>query len=486
MLSIVTRRGIACLALCLTLQNCSVDEAETPATSLHWDSARNLLLICIDTVRADVFYALGDAGRDALSAWEARGLVFTQAQAPAPWTVPTVASVFSGLWPIEHGAGAMDGDAPNIFEERPRAMHPGTPLLAEAAREQGFRTAAISASGWTFSKRNAIGLTRGFEEFDRVGTSPETLDVATMPTLVDMWRKRFAAHTPEARAFHFLHLMDAHNWHMVPEQRLDEIIGSFSQEELALYLEVAPPLACPSREYVICKRYLVYASAVQFLRDGMAALLDELQRGGALEETVVVLFSDHGEEFADHAEKGDPADKFSKRTNWGHGHTLYQEQLHVPLVVWHPAHGGARVDTPMSLIDVAPTAAHWLGIDFLPAGRDGILLDDYVAQPDALTGRVLFASHVNNGERQLSAREGDEKSIWYVPTDRSYYFDLARDAGELEPLDAPGLVLRFDGYFLEYSEYAPQRAAPHTELSAEEIKRLQSIGYLQGVETGGE
>lgn len=450
--------------------------------------AKNLLMICLDTVRADVFYKLGDVQPDSLSAWQDKALVFAQADSAAPWTVPSIGSVFSGLWPVQHGAGQFRSVFHNIMESPPSVMHREVPVLAQAVAAKGFKTSSISASGWTRTPRFSLGLTRGFKDYIKF-TGP--IHDAVWPSMVAKWQELFTEQTKTSRAFSFLHLMEAHNWHAFPGVDLDNRLKELSAEQREHYLQAAPPRVCDDQQSENCRRYLVYASAIMALREAIAQTLDALSAQGLLDDTIVVVFSDHGEEFADHRGDGrlvqakDP-DQF----DFGHGMTLYQEQLHVPLVVWHPQLAGEVITAPVSLIDIAPTVARWLAVDFMPDAWDGRYLDDYLNSGQSISGqeveRVTYASGISYGTAQFSARQGSKKSIWHIGSDNSTYYDLALDPHETNSQAIDAAILLFDGLFLDYMAYTPKKEIKPGVLSNDQIRSLQSIGYLQGVEVSEE
>ncbi len=479
------RTALLTAALALAFSGCSKptgDSVDTGANAVA--SVQHLLLICIDTVRADTFFALGELEDDPLSKWEERGLVFTNASSPAPWTVPSIASAFTGLWPNQHGAGLIDG-----FKEITLARSPPSSLLAETrtiaqeARDNGFDTAAISASVWTFEP-NDVDINRGFDSFDKyVPTIPTLGDVYWEDMLV-RWNEINAARAPDTRSLDFVHFIEAHNWHFDSVPRLEKRLASFTPEELAIYRKTAPQRACEDEESMYCKRYLVYAHAVGVLRDVIAGMLDTLEANGKLKDTAVVLFSDHGEEFNDHGDDGRVMVFAAPKWPFmGHGFSLYQEQLHVPIVAWHPGVAGERIDNPVSLIDIAPSAAQWLGLEFNPPNSKARMLHEQVASFGKQEARPLYASHIADGEKQMSARLGDDKSIWYMASDRTVYYDLENDPGELASTQGDAQVMLFDRLFLEYDEMKASKQSGAASFTEQQLQGLQSIGYLQGVES---
>lgn len=477
-----TRWGV--LTVFLLLSSCSKEPQVTGEVLLPEKTAKNLLLICIDTVRADVFYGLGEAREDSFNEWQERALVFEQAISSSSWTAPAIGTVFSGLWQPGHGAGQLPsnksdtGRFATLAKVAPSALYEDVPLLTEAAQRAGFQTATISASPWTNTFGNPMGLNKGFKEKLNIGMDDSRLALAKM-------KEALARKQKYAPFFHYLHVLEAHEWHMLPEADLNERIARFSPEERALLLGIASPSACAEEQSLICKRFLVYASAVSELRQSIAETLAKMEGEGLLDDTVVVLFSDHGEEFGDHADdekiatmvEGFP-DRFI-----GHGHSMYQEVLHVPLVVWHPKYEGAVINGLVSLVDIGPTIARWLNIDFLPAEWPGYYLDEFLEPSQKMLDRVVYTHGIAVGEQQMSAQQGTRKSIWYMDSDQYSYFDLGSDPDEMQSEPSDNLVMYFDGLFMDDTQNRRQMNLESAPLSDEHIKRLQAIGYLQGLES---
>jgi arylsulfatase A-like enzyme len=475
------------LAASLVLYGCTEGPKTADETSQSYESTetllrqgytKNLLLICIDTVRADVFYGMGEVQKDSLSAWQDRALVFEQATSTSSWTLPTLGSVFSGLWPPGHGLGQFPGVIASFGAEVPTALFKDVPLLAQVAEQKGFKTTSISASAWTNTIFYSGGLVKGFNEVFKVEEG---------------WRQTITkfedvlAQKPEnAPSMTFLHLMEAHNWHLEPESELDARIADFSSQQRTVFMKVAPARACEDEQSILCKRYLVYASAVSTLREAIATTLETMQGKKLLEDTAVIVFSDHGEEFGDHADVKRLIREFPTKPDLyvGHGHSMYQELLHVPLMVWHPQYEGATIQRLVSLVDIGPTAARWMDIDFKPVQWPGQFLDAYISRPQDTVERVVYTSGISLGEQQVSVRQGAKKSISYMASDESDYYNLGNDPHEQHTNPTNQLVMFFDGLLLDYIQGWPKKTPEKGELSDEQIRRLQSIGYLQGLEVG--
>ncbi|HCC46661.1 MAG TPA: hypothetical protein DEQ38_00860 [Elusimicrobia bacterium] len=411
----------------------------TLGTSLACAAGPNLVIIGWDTLRADRLGALG-YGRNVtpgLDALAGKSVLFTNAVSQAGWTLPSFMSVFTGLYPSEHGVTnkylpPAGGDAPLVQA----ALSTSTLTLAEALKRGGYRTAAFTGGAGLGA---SYGFSRGFDVYS------EARDFAgfgeTFPPALEWLRKNRGA-----PFFLFIHGYDTHPYHPLPagkpykfvrrEDRRGAAGLRARHEELrSAQLEGrrAAPAAADLRlwtdvydEKVLGADRLLGA----FLRD-----FDAL----ASTDTVLILLSDHGEELFDHG-------------GVDHGMTLYDEIIRVPLLVRAPGLEPARIAAQVRLIDVFPTAAGLLDLELSPAERDrlsgtdlfgagkGAALDAF-AETDYLhlfskrvlkksAGMKLSADGVT-GERELYDTSED-------PRERKNLFgeDPARDYGlELELFD---------------------------------------------------
>lgn len=291
-------------------------------------NAPNILLIIWDTVRAQNVSLLG-YGRPTtpnLERWAAHGTVFEQAMSTAPWTLASHASAFTGLHTQELGA------------EWRTPLQTHAPTLAEYLGAHGYRTAGFVANLIATSRES--GLARGFSLYDDF---PRTLQTVYTSTLLGQrlqrWRPFFRgdirlypprpahhitdrfldwSNSPGRPWFAFLNYFDAHDPYFPPE----DYRSRFKSDD---------PL--------IDK----YDGAIHLLDAELDRLLRTLRDRGELETTIVILVSDHGEQFGEHGLRQ-------------HGNSLYIQLLHVPLVLWGPGiPAGARVATPVSLRSLPAT-----------------------------------------------------------------------------------------------------------------------------------
>lgn len=478
--------AIALIAGCRSETGSDASQTPEPAGS----TVSNLVLICIDTVRFDTWWTPERAGRtDAFSPWAARGQVMAHALSAAPWTVPSVATVLTGLYPSQHGGGLFGKEVANLDVDVPSALSRSVPTLGEMLDRAGFTTAAVSAHPWFGAQ---YGLERGFEPV-KMASGGDAVTARGLEWL--------DGHAEDGRFALYLHYMDAHDPHLdLPGSR--ETVTAMDAGFRDMLLRTAPAPACDDPESATCTRFLSYAAATLELRTHIANVLDALESRGLLAGTLVVVYSDHGEEFHDHLEISAARDEDPRGIHgFGHGQSLYQELLHVPLMIWHPELDGREVGQPVSLVDVLPSIVDWMGltlpdnIDF-PGRSFAAVVENaettgFEWSPDQRrwpeTGnRRLFASGIAYGPEQMAVVDGSSKLIWRQNDNTREYYDLAADPLENDPdlLQVPETVAdRLDGALDVYFGWFGAQDYLPPEMTDEVVERLKGVGYLQGVES---
>jgi arylsulfatase A-like enzyme len=445
---------------------------------------KNLVMIGIDTVGADTFFStrIDDTLITRLSAAQQ----YHNTSAVSPWTIPSVASVLTGLYPLQHNAGQFQQQIANLDVDLPTALSESAVTLAEMLGEHAFKTGVFSAHPWFAAD---LGLAQGFRQLDSRKGWPKVT-----ATFYEWMDKQIAIENRQAktqpgqapqprRLFAYLHFMEAHDWHLKDESELDERLSRIEPAQKQQLLKDVSSAACVDVNLVICKRNLVYNLAVREMRIAINDVLQELEARAVLKDTLVIVYSDHGEEFWEHKQEhekyGDPRGIYG----FGHGHSLYEELLNVPLVVWHPAIPGVTRQDLVSLVDVVPSALKWLGIENQWLSLPGIALP---AGADPMTSnkepRTVYASGIAYGPEAIAVREGDLKSIMRYPDEGFEYFDLSVDPGEKHPINNDQLTMRFDVLTGDYVDLKTDSLNQKAEMDAQTLEHLKSIGYLQGVE----
>ncbi|MFZ5477455.1 MAG: sulfatase [Myxococcota bacterium] len=392
----------------------------------------DVLLVVLDTLRADAVSSYGNARPTTpqLDALAAAGVRFADATAPAPWTWPSHASLFTGLMPWEHGAQAASASGEVQLKGTPYAMtpmDPAVPTLAERLTSAGYRTVAVVGNPFLAPE---LGLVRGFGEVRN-----DTRDTAVVAAALEAMRER------DDPLFLFVNLVTTHGPHLATpapwaRARLEELAPERAQAWSLPYLTVSPPglqlaARAGSRGLTASQRYAlgeleIPPDGLRLLRDlydGEALLADFLlhtlvtaweARGG----DVVAVTSDHGEYFGEHHQLS-------------HGRTLYREVLAVPLVIAAPGRlpAGAVVEEPVQLQDLYPTLLELAGLSPPPLAHAYSLVP--VAGGATRPGRVLAAATPS----RFWAEEG---GAW------SRSFRLCREGADVEIVDDLGAVERFD------------------------------------------
>jgi len=401
--------------------------------------ARNLVLITIDTLRADHLGAYGyaRAHTPALDRLARSGAMFEHAYAAAPITLPSHATMLTGRYPPGHGA-----------RDNGMAMMP-VPTLATELRAHGFRTAAFVAA---FPLDHQFGLNRGFDVYsDRLGR-----DAAGRPA-----NERPAGQVVD-EAIAWLHSLPAPPAPAAPPPLPSQPAQSTPRFFLWVHLfqPHAPYGTDPSRP--VMDRYDEEIAAAD---RGVARIVEAL---AGFSETVIVAAGDHGEAFGEHGE-------------FAHSIFVYDTTLRVPLIV-SGVGKTATVSDRVTLADIAPTAARLLG--FSMADVDGVDLSPAI-EGRALAQRELYAESfaplVEFGWAPLRAiRSGPWK---FVAAPKPELFDVERDPGEQSNVVtsqdsvAQSLAVRA-------TRYSPDALpARGSQPDPQALDRLRALGYSAGSES---
>ncbi len=419
-----------------------------PAAAPRREGPPNLLLLAVDTLRAD-HVGIDGNGRSltpALDVLARDGLRFADANAPAPWTLPSFASALTGVMPSLHGAG-MSGGPRNLAQQAPARLRDGAPTLAGHLADCGYRTGAIFSNPFV-----GFGLAESFQE--RLYRNHAAPDLAALA--LDWIRRR--ADRPFCA---FVLFNDVHEPTMPPRRLCAPLLeaagaGSYGDAQLRALARwgdesvgvphlgrAALPLDARAALALAAKKAL-YAASVRHVDESLGTILDRLEDWGLATNTLVMVWSDHGEEFLEHAAFArrwdhDPRDLRAI----GHGHTQFQELLHVPWLARGPGvPSGVIARRPVSLCDLAPTAAAWLGQPPLPTparapasliGRAQPHDDATPAAPD----RVLLAEDLAYGPDLVGVKRGPWKLVARRrPREALALFHLGDDPLELRDLSA--------------------------------------------------
>ena len=486
----LTRPGIAAVVLALLAAawagGAQLAHAPAPAPSPPRAAAPagapNVVLIMVDTLRADHLSCYGSAAVKTphIDTLAADGLRWVNTFSQASWTRPSVATVQTGLYPSSHGAVHKADRLPDRVD-----------TLAEVLGRAGYHTVGFADNA---NVSQAFNFQQGFDEYHYL--APDFFFAASEPAAqlalysgLRLVRERFLAHyvdvhhyyqpaevvTAEVRRwldrgardepfFLFAHYMDPHDPYCA---------HPFDGECRARVANPNPPPALAE------KLHHLYAGEVAYLDEHLGVLFDDLKRRGLYDRTLVVLTSDHGEEFHEHG-------------GWWHGTTLYDEQIHVPLIVKPPGadrlppagEAGRVLDELATSLDIAPTiiaAAHLAPLaamqgHALPLDGGAAAARQSTFAEEDLEGNVLRAVRTREW-KLITANAGNPRGL--APEE---LYDLPHDPGEHRnevasaPAEAEKMRAELGKSVLEARAHAggaePGQMDPATR------ERLEALGYV--------
>lgn len=433
----------------------------------------SFIVLLVDTLRADYLGAYGfEAGLSPnLDRLAAESLLFENSFANAPWTKPSIATLFTSLPPAVHGVTGMgkptwsgEGGLVEVLPDEAETM-------AERFQAAGYRSAAFVANPFISPR---YGFSQGFEVFERKEKTHALLASARR------WLEA-QAKSREAPFFLYLHVMDVHGPYHAPRQDYEAVLRqmeggvsrTLTEEEYARIPEYLRETAWAAEEerYGLKSWRAKYGAGVHAFDRGIGPFLEELRTSGLLDRAYFVLTSDHGEELMEHG-------------GWNHGNNLYDHQLHVPLLIRKPLaeDAGRRIASLVSLVDLMPTLSALGGIETPPGilGRDFSTL--LRGGSDAETTAV-FAGAVNENPRIQGVRTLSHKLIWDEKRGELELYDVVSDPQECRDLsdeDAPS-VARMKAYLRENLERSEARGALAREavpMDDELRSRLKALGYV--------
>jgi len=432
----------AVLALLVLVAGCAEPPRPTPA--------QNLLLVSLDTLRADHLGAYGYARPTSprFDGFARRGILFRRAIAQAPSTAPSHGALFSSVYPSAFSASGRELTGPP----------PGIPVLAEILRSHGFATWGFTDGGYVGS---AFGFGRGFDVYreERVGLAQ------TVPAAVQ-W---LDGH-PARRWFLFVHTYDVHTPYGGSEAAR-RALGARGWRGVTKIgagdLEALERSGTPPDD--LADLVALYDAGIRHADTLLGELIDALERRGLLASTLAVVTADHGEEFFEHG-----------RTQ--HKQLYAEPNLAVPLLLLVPGRPPRVVDAPVELVDVLPTVLELLGLPPHPGamGKSLVPLVDGATPGDAALAYAEGGALSPSLSTVVTAR-------WQLLSDamsgRAQLFDREADAGARTDVAGahPDVVARLGAALDARRRAAAARriAEPAGTIAPATRRQLEQLGYEQ-------
>lgn len=447
----------------------------------------NVVLVVLDTARADRFSCHGydrvtSPNIDGLAK---EGVAYNQAYTTDFWTLPAHGSLLTGLYPSQTGATSETNQFPEM-----------NLTLAEILRGAGYETAAFICNSWVSKER---GFGQGFGEYQELwrqeARGGDTMAGAAERAATSQAVDWLAGRRPGGKPFFlFMNLNCAHLPYRPPEpfllrflrygykaadvQRVSGITG--------MWAHLAGALKLTEQDYRIMSD--LYDGEVAFADDCVGQIIDSLREGGVLDETLVIVTSDHGENIGEHG-------------MIDHLLSMYDTTLRIPLVVRYPERfaGGGVSEDLVSLVDVMPTILDVCGLaekaGHLEVASTSLCSESrsqrafIVAENERpVNGMQLLKAQFPGFDtttidyRMRALRTKGQKLIWKIGGQMEVY-DLARDAGEVTDLAATDALLRDRMHVMLKNWMSRIPAAEDISLfqstDEESLEALRSLGYIE-------
>jgi arylsulfatase A-like enzyme/thioredoxin-like negative regulator of GroEL len=406
-----------------------------------WSKSPNIVLITIDTVRADHVGCYGDrqAHTPNLDALDRDGVHFRTTVASVPLTLPSHCSIMTGTYPPLHG----------VRDNLGYKLGTSTPTLAEILKRSGYATAAFVGAAVLDADR---GLNQGFDTysspFERkmgrdnpINFNLQDLQRPAEAVIADAlgWMSTQSAHASKP-FFVWIHLYDPHT-----------------------------PYDPPARFRALLKN--PYDGEIAYADDAIGKFFAYLKEHGLYDPALIITTSDHGESFGEHGE-------------YNHGFFIYDTTLLVPLIIKPPSGSGISphaIDAPVRSIDIAPTVLQFLDIPTPSIMQGSGLLPLMLGKTAPATGVAYGESYYPNefGWSELrSIRSGHVK---YIDAPKPELYDLASDPGEIHNLyqarrtSALKLKSQLSSLIARITSKKPIERTP---VAPTELEKLSSLGYV--------
>ena len=502
------------------------DGLELDAEPLADDQRPNVIIILWDTTRADrlSLYGYDLETTPRMRAWAEKGVIFENAVSPAMWTVPSHASMFTGLPPTTHGAGQDyrwldhsnvtlaehfrdNGYDTYAFSANPNLTTTGKNLL------QGFETVNVSWGGRWRKKVDENTRAKQIERdaateispsFPKKGTGHKPFTYNAGPVTQEAFGGWLLKQRDESKPFlAYLSYMESHK-PRIPTLESRQKVADQDVVELALQTDISfekqlaysyDQISYTDKELEAINR--TYDACLIDLDNATGDLLDQLEQRGYLENTIVIFTSDHGEMLGEHQ-------------LFGHRASVFEELLHVPLVISWPGHIDAeRVAEPVSNLDIYNTLIELAGV---PRPEQKMSMGNLVRDAKRAAGAFAEMMSVDNvGWKNVVALYPDlDRGPWTVKY-RSFrhgdhklirdsngverLFHLGEDPGEHSDLSAssPDLLTllqgKLDAYLATVDAYDPAKrtkrdlqakGASEDSMTKEKCEMMRDLGYIEG------
>lgn len=435
--------------------------------------AHKMVMIVVDTLRADRLgcYGYQKPTTPTMDRLATEGVLFETMHAASPWTAPSFGTILTGVSPTVHGAGSILAKGhrrgTEVLGATVGGLREDLPTLPELL-PGGMRKGAFITNA--FVSRD-LGMDKGFDHYDHRNASvyrSRRADEVTDRAVA--WMEKHAGKP----FFMLLHYFDPHMSYDPPAQYIEQFAPNkprrisvpFTDHRAARDGSLNPD----GQEKAFIRG--LYDGEVRFVDDQMARVLQVMETHGLLDDTWIVVVSDHGEEQFEHG-------------SFDHGHAYEEEVTRVPFVIRAPGgkwRAGSRVAQSVRHVDIAPTILDLLGGE-PPVHYEGSSLLPVVEGKDTADRPAYIEFNLFAGQ-QCALFDGRYKTVWDLRRERGFYYDLKRDPKETTRIEKDdgrlaGLLENLKATRDALSKLAEGKKFNEGKLSAEALEALKSLGYIE-------
>jgi arylsulfatase A-like enzyme len=431
----------------------------------------NIIILVIDCLRKDHVscYGYNRETTPTIDSLAQTGWVFEQAYTNAAWTKPAIASVFTSLYPNIHGVVNPKNSLPD-----------GLLTMAEMLKNAGYTTHFFN--GGNSFIRKEFNFHQGFDTYHY-----RSLRSKTAVDITDDFLKQIT-NAPKAKFFAYLHYMDAHapynkneyNSYFTKNKNEYFQPGSDSSKVKTIRsLTQTNTLAQEDKQYLIA----LYDGQIRFIDTNIKRIIAYLQQENLFKDTLFIITADHGEEFWEHS-------------NFEHGHTLYNELIHIPLIIAGANTKQANIQTPVSLIDLLPTVIEAAGVSADTSTLQGRSLLHLIAQAEDAAQVPIFATGTYYGDEKYCLIKDNQKVILNTGNTEKKFsligsssevefelYDLSKDPAEKDNQidDRPAIASQLKNILRQFKD----QRSPYQQIESAIIiddslqEQLRALGYLE-------
>jgi len=439
----------------------------------------NIVFMLVDALRKDHLSCYGYARNTTqfIDELAKNGLMFENAISQASWTSPSVASIFTSKYPLQIGVGAIEesNGLKNLDRLLPSALNRKAKTLAEILKNGGYKTHNIGTNPYVVDK---FRMLQGFrtKTYQHVAQASEVIDIA-IDYIVKHMEKT------ESPFFVYLHFMDLHcpTDPPSPYDTLFPTLDSTPHKGEHKEWKIFESKELDTEDFKIYKSHklALYDGSLKYLDFQIGRFIAYLKKARLIDNTIIVIASNHGEEFWDHAlfelnNFYDPRNIYGI----GHGHSMFRELSDVPLILFGADVPRRKVKQQVRNIDITPTLLSLAGLSKTIDDMEGINLIEKI-EHNELRDLIAFSEDIAYGYEQKSLQNREYKYIRYQ--NREFLFNKTDDPIEMSDIseEQPHILKQFRELLDNVLKQFEHKERQTVKLDEETKKRLRSLGYMK-------